>query len=259
MLKKLIVLTLCSLSLQAAGIGVYMLNVIGEQGFGEESGSNHQNFGYSPGIGLSFDTNLGKNRVFGYRLNFEYYKAEGTDRLYYSDNFDSVYKDIDLCKTVFSVVNILDFGIYRSANLRVWVGPALSIHNTVYSHNAYRNSDLYYNNNYSEEDFELAPILGLNYNLNDHFSLAVDASYALLTTSTNSVKARAYLFWRFGETFEERIPKREQPSQVNIEEEEKNKTFEEKLKYLKSLRDQEILTEEEYQFKRKELVQSLKL
>ena len=256
MLKKLLIISIFSFSLYAEGMGIYMLNVVDEYSYGE----NEPDYGYSPGVGISFDTNLGKNKVFAYRLNFEYYRATGTDFYFPSDTVFENYKvKYDVKKSVFSVVNIFSFGIYRSKYMRLWIGPVLSIHSE--KSDERNDYDDYYYEMYPDINLDAGPIVGINLNINDNASLAIDVSYGLLSTGTESPKVRAYLFWRFGETFEKRRPK-VQPIQQRPQpkvQEKKSETFEEKLKYLKSLRDQEILTEEEYQFKRKELVQSLKL
>ena len=251
MLKKLLIFSLFSLSLQAAGLGIYMLNVVDESTY-EERGLD---YGYSPGFGLSFDTNLGKNKVFGYRLDFEYYKASGTDYYRPFDSRDDIKIKYDVSKRVFSMVNILHFGLYRSEHVRLWIGPAIALHNE--DNNERSDYDTY---DYSGLNVDVGPAIGLNYNINEDFSLSVDASYGILSSGTSALKARAYVFFRFGETF---VPRRvAQPIQQRLKppvEIDKDKTFEEKLQYLKSLRDKDILTEEEYQLKRKELVSELKL
>ena len=252
MFKKLFTFSLFSLSLHAAGLGLYMLNVVDESTF-EETGPD---YGYSPGFGLSFDTNLGKNKVFGYRLDFEYYKANGTDYYRPFDSIDRVILKADVSKRVFSMVNILHFGLYRSEHVRLWIGPAIALHNE--DNNERNNYDTY--DYYTELNVDVGPAIGLNYNINEDFSLSVDASYGILSSGTSALKARAYVFWRFGETFVAR--RVVQPIQQRLKppvEISKDKTFEDKLEYLKSLREKDILTEEEYQLKRKELVQELKL
>ena len=255
MLKKLFIFSLFSLSLQAAGLGIYMLNVVNESTYEDASEGTGPDYGYSPGFGLSFDTNLGKNKVFGYRLNFEYYKASGTDYYRPFDSRDDIKIKYDVAKRVFSMVNILHFGLYRSEHVRLWIGPALALHNE--DSNERDDYDTY---TYSEMNIDVGPAIGLNYNINEDFSLSLDANYGILSSGTSALKARAYVFWRFGETFVARrvvqpIQQRPKPP-VKIS---KDKTFEDKLEYLKSLREKDILTEEEYQLKRKELVQELKL
>ena len=248
MLKKLLMISIFSFSLYAEGVGIYMLNVINEKGYD----SYEDDYGYSPGIGLSFDTNLGKNKIFSYRLNFEYYRADGTDTYRpFDSNIDVKY---DIHKNVVSVVNIIGFGVYRSKHIRLWLGPIVSVNSeNTNAHHDYE--DAFTNNN-----LEVGPVTGLNYNINEAASLSIDISYGLLSTGTTSAKARVYLFWRFGETFEPRKPKiKKKKTMQSTSQPRQTENFEEKLHYLKSLRDKEILTEEEYQLKRKELIDTLKL
>jgi len=252
MLKKLLFLILLTHTVYAEGLGIYTLNVLDEYSY-EEDGPN---YGYSPGIGISFDTNLGKDKVFAYRLNFEYYKAKGTDYYRPFDAIDGVKRKYDIEKRVFSVVNIIAFGLYRSEHVRLWIGPVIGIH----SENNNKKSDYYDYDYYLDLNVDVGPAIGINYNINEDMGLALDLTYGIFSTGLSSAKARGYLFWRFGESFEKHravqpIQQRHKPP-VHVKRE---KTFEEKLEYLKSLRDQEILTEEEYQLKRKELVKALEL
>ena len=244
------------LTSSAAGIGIYMVNVMNER---ELEGD--QAFGYSPGMGLSFDTNLGKNKVFGYRLNFEYYRASGTDiPTYY--NYNGVLRpnrEVDVSKNVFSIVNNINFGMYRSEHLRIWLGVSIGIQNIDYTSDNKVSSDpndLYYDENYYNSlNLEIGPVVGLNYNINESTSLGVDLSYGVLNFGTTSAKARVYAFWRFGETFVQKKP----TLVIDQPKEEKQRDFESKLNYLKSLREKEIITEDEYQEKRQEVIKSLKL
>ena len=229
----------------ADGFGLLMLNVINENSsynydyynYYDYSLSNGVDYGYSPGVGISFDSNLGENHLFGYRLNLEYYNASGT-ATYENYDYNGTLREVTrlpVSKKTFSLVNTFTFGLYRSKYIRLWIGPQIVV-SRIDEENVYH--DLF-------SDLGGGPALGINYNINKEVSLAVDASYNIMgdTTSTN---VRAYLYWRFGETFTVRpsqVRKRVDPTDMGT-----------RLNYLKGLRDDGVLTEEEYQYKRKQVI-----
>ena len=227
---------LYSSTLFAGGLGVYMLNVIDENSYyDDETGKD---YGYSPGIGVTYDTNIGKNSLFNYRLGIDYYKARGTSTFYDYDmnGTRSTLQSVDVKKSTLSLVNTFGFGVYRSKNLRLWLGPQITVMRV-------KENDYY--NDYSI-DFSAGPALGLNYNLNDDVALSIDATLMALGETTSTM-VRLYAIWRFNETFKVTAPKLHGSANYNAD-------MGEKLRYLQSLRDEGILTEEELQKKRQEII-----
>ena len=91
-------------------------------------------------------------------------------------------------------------------------------------------------------DMAIGPVVGLNYNMNENISLSLDTSVNIMDSGEN-LSVRAYVFWRFGETFEVK-PARGVANDMG-----------EQLLYIKDLRDQGILTDREYESKRKEIIE----
>ena len=239
-LKKIILLSfiLCSSTLFAGGLGIYMLNVIDENSLYDSDGTGKE-YGYSPGVGITYDTNVGNNSLFNYRLGIDYYKAEGTTYFYDYDmnGTQSPLQKKSAKKSTLSLVNTFGFGIYRSKNLRLWLGPQITFMRI-------KENDEY-NNYYG--DFTGGPAVGMNYNFNKaDLSLSVDAALMVVGEVTSAM-VRFYAIWRFNESFKVSVPKlNRSPSH--------NSDMGEKLRYLQALRDEGILTEVEFQKKRQEVI-----
>lgn len=182
--QMLLALTLISAPafLHAGGLGI-------SAAYGTifEDSNNHGHDDNVRGIALVYDTNLGRDSVFNYRLGFEFMEME--------QRADAASSTLQYAKRV-NLVNTFGFGIFRSEHLRVWVGPRLLL------------TDHYYKINERDGtteakdgiDVGIAPALGVNINLNRHFAVAVDADYTkILFTSGDAFTGRAYLFFRFGE------------------------------------------------------------
>ncbi len=171
---------------------------------------------YEPhsGIGFVFDSNVGQEKTFSYRFNFEYSIAdiESSSRLYSSN----------LRKHKFNFVNTFGFGVIQERYLRFWVGPRINIQ---YEHTS-SDSNIRVQNSYG---IGLAAAAGLNVIMAERVSLACDVDYhgTLLFggesyrdydgTTTGDVThytgyigtnrdftVRLYLLFVFGEQYEER-------------------------------------------------------
>jgi hypothetical protein len=152
-----------------------------------EDSNNHGHDDNVRGVALVYDTNLGAHNVFSYRLGFEFMEVEQRD--------DAASSSIAYAKRV-NLVNTFGFGIFRSEHVRVWVGPRLLLTDRYYKINESDGTT----ESYDGIDVGIAPALGVNINLNSHFSIALDADYTkILFTSGDAFTGRAYLFFRFGE------------------------------------------------------------
>ncbi len=234
LIKKVLVLLLFlfpTLSF-SDGLGLYMLN-----DFDSDNGAYEVNYGYSPGVGLSYALTLGENQLFSYRLGLEYYKSRGQGTVYQYASDGNFSKEpttttVNAKRRTIAAVNTFEFGLYRSKNLRFWVGPQFTI------------MDVKEKVEYQINGFDMAigPVVGLNYNMNENISLSLDTSVNIMDSGEN-LSVRAYVFWRFGEAFEVK-PARGVANDMG-----------EKLLYIKDLRDQGILTDKEYESKRKEIIE----
>lgn len=208
----------------AAGMGVYLPVSVGTTSsvtkdydsslFADED--LDVDFKPSAGLGLAFDSNIGKDSLFNYRLGLEFMKQK-LDTV----NGDECVEDCDF-GTRFNMVHTFGFGVVRTQTVRLWVGPRLNI--------AY-DSDTG-DNGYERVGFEfgIAPAVGINVNLGRVVSLAADLDYRFATTAgawdsdisldggsysgtTRGATARFYLLFRFGEQFQ-RVPSQPAQSQV---------------------------------------------
>jgi len=165
---------------------------------------------YEPaiGFGLAFDSNIGKDKLVNYRLGLEYMNVNVDTVNGWNSNQEY---------SRFNIVNTLGFGVLRTKVVRLWVGPRLNI-----AWNA--STDSTYGSDYSEIAFELgiAPAVGVNVNLGRVVSLGFDVDYrfaalygAWSTTwdddtysgTATGPTARAYVLFRFGETYDKPAPK----------------------------------------------------
>ena len=216
-MKKLAVSLLLALPMMAsaAGMGVYVPFSVGDSA----TISNSPDYGvdedfdidYKPslGFGIAFDSNIGKDKLFNYRLGLEYSKVE-------VDTFDghSCTSGCDF-GTKINIVNTFGFGVLRTEMVRLWVGPRINIGWTFDT----------YDNNGARAEFELgvAPAVGVNVNLGRLVSLAADVDYKFATgfgaydsddtfdggsytASKTGATARFYVLFRFGEEFQKPAP-----------------------------------------------------
>lgn len=217
--KKLLFtfLLLTPILLKAAGMGVSVPVTITETERLDYSNVNLSDatYRYEPGAGLGFvfDSNIGQNRDFSYRLNLEYTlnKLESSNRLY-SETFS---------KHKYNIVNTFAFSIYHSRYVRFWVGPRINVQ---YEHMS-SSSNIRRQNSYG---IGLAATTGVNIMLGRTVALAADLDYhgTLLFGGENyrdydgttieeethysvyggtnkGVTARFYLLFRFGEQYEQ--------------------------------------------------------
>lgn len=218
------------LLLQAAGMGVTVPFTLTEK--------EHINYGdanlptttyeYKPGSGLGFvfDTNVGKNRDFSYRLNLEYTQAEidsSSSRLY-SGSFT---------KHKYNIVNTFGFSVYHNRYVRFWAGPRL---NFQFEHSA-SDSNIRRQNSYG---VGAAVATGLNLNLGSKVSLGADIDYhgvlmvggedyrtydgtttgdvthyTTFAGTNKGVTAHLYLFLRFGDRYDDRTTPKEQDTVID--------------------------------------------
>ncbi|WP_345976892.1 hypothetical protein [Sulfurimonas sp. HSL3-7] len=190
----------------AAGMGVYVPISVANSSSVTNDSNGDVDTDYSPsaGFGVAFDSNIGKDRLFNYRLGLEYMNAK-------IDTTDSRYEE-DFAR--FNIVNTFGFGVLRTKVVRLWVGPRVNI-----AWN-WRTDDPY---DYTEAAFELgiAPAVGVNVNLGPVVSLGADLDYRFAYVagawendldddtydgSVNGLTARFYVLFRFGETFDRPAP-----------------------------------------------------
>ena len=204
-LYKKIVLTsilLLPMMAQASGIGLYVPMAASTSSVREDVDTGEtNNLDYEPsyGIGFVYDTNVGKDEMYGYRLGLEYLNM-GLDKIEsYSYTGDETY-------TRYNMVNTFEFGLVTTKNIRFWIGPRLNIAYETFSEGTYEESAV---------EFGIAPALGTNINLGSVVSLGFDVDYRFaavggtwegsysdgsFTATAKGLTARFYLLFRFGET-----------------------------------------------------------
>jgi len=144
------------------------------------------------GFGLVIDTNIGKNKLYNWRLNIESTEVEGK----YGGEFDRI-----------SFVNTFGFSLFRNERVRVFAGPRLNIGIEE------RGSDG------SGVEVSIAPAVGVNVHLGSVVSLGLDIDYKISALSTSigdydygyydrdydedlsGMMARFYILFKFGEKY----------------------------------------------------------
>lgn len=162
----------------------------------------------SAGFGITFDSNIGKDALFNYRLGLELMQQ----------TMDTVNGDpcTGECENArFNMVHTFGFGVLRTQRVRLWVGPRINI--------AYEWDTGDYGYSRGGVEFGVAPAVGVNVNLGRVVSLAADIDYKIATTvgwwdsnipfdggsysgSTTGPTARFYVLFRFGEPFQRPTP-----------------------------------------------------
>jgi len=200
----------------AAGMGLYVpFNLTETEKVEYDYTYGTYEFDYRPsaGIGIAFDSNIGRDRLFNYRFGFEYSKTKTDD--WWGQDIAT------LTKEKFNFVNTFGFGLVRTRDVRLWVGPRINIQ-FQNSQGELRNSVEYASIEQSSFGIGLAAAAGVNVNLGRVVSLAADLDYHAVTvagtedytyynsfgyyvsnsedfTGTNKgVTARFYLLFRFG-------------------------------------------------------------
>ncbi len=201
----------------ATGMGVYVPVSLGDSGSYTKSYDNELlpdqeidlDYKASAGLGLAFDTNIGKDKLFNYRFGLEFMKQEID-----AENGVACSGDCDFGTRV-NLVNTFGFGVLRTQTVRLWVGPRINI---AYD---WDTGD----NGYARVGFEfgVAPAVGVNVNLGRVVSLAADLDYRFAATvgawdsdfaidggsysgGTQGATARFYVLFRFGEEFQTQAP-----------------------------------------------------
>ena len=214
---------------QAAGMGITIPFNITETERISYSNVNLEKTTYeyrpSVGLGVVFDTNIGKDRDFSYRLNLEYTLADldESSRLYSSS----------LSKHKYNIVNTFGFSIYHSRYVRFWVGPRL---NFQYQHVS-SSSNIQSQNSYG---IGVGIATGFNVHLGPKISLGADIDYhgvsmiggedyqtydgvttgsttyyTALAGTSKGITARVYFLLRFGEQYEPKVHKSQQDSVID--------------------------------------------
>jgi len=170
----------------------------------------------STGLGFVFDTNIGKDRDFSYRLNAEYALAEidSSSRLYSSD-----YK-----KHAYTLVNTFALSLFHNRYVRIWAGPRINLQ----IEHASSSSNI---RSYNSYGIGIGAALGLNIRLTERMALGGDIDYhgyrllggeryrtydgistgdqnyyTVLAGSNKGATARLYFLIKFGEHYTERSP-----------------------------------------------------
>jgi len=226
---KRVVLTLLlalPMSLSAAGMGVYVPVSAGGSGsltldYDSDAVADRDidiDYKAAAGLGMAYDSNIGRDRLFNYRLGLEVMKRE----LEKVDG-SSCSGDCDL-GTRINIVHTFGFGLLRTQTVRLWVGPRI---NMAYE---WDSGD----NGYSRIGFEfgVAPALGVNVNLSSVISLAADLDYRFASTAgawdsdlpldggsysgkKRGATARFYLLFRFGERFDQSTDVQQEQSVID--------------------------------------------
>lgn len=217
-IKKLALSLLLTMPMvaSAAGMGIYIpFNITeNEEIEYDELFSGTYDYEYKPsaGIGIAFDTNIGKDALFNYRLGLEYSHAEIDN--YYGNSLTS---GQEYTKDKFNIVNTFGFGVLRTETVRLWVGPRVNIQ---FESGEFSNSSTtIWTQDSVGLGFGLAG--GVNVNLGRLVSLAADLDYHAVAISgtedsafynveysgvNSGVTARFYLLFRFGEKFRQQAP-----------------------------------------------------
>ncbi len=216
-MKKLALALLLAMPMvaSASGIGLYVPYSTGDSmsitvSPEDENYDDHDvdiDLKSAAGIGFMFDSNLGKDSLFNYRLGLEYTK-ETVD----TDDGHSCSGDCEFGSR-YNMVNTFGFGVLRTKMVRLWVGPRLNI-----AMDAYSDAN---DNNFKRVGFEIgiAPAVGVNVNFGRYFALSADVDYRFAGTfgagdddrddseftysgGTTGATARFYAIFKFGEEFQ---------------------------------------------------------
>ena len=205
--KKLAISLLLAMPMvaSAAGMGIYV--PIGVSNSSSVTGDYYNNttdrdYDTTAGFGLAFDSNIGKDKLFNYRLGLEYTKMPIENSSVEYDRYN--------------MVHTFGFGVLRKEMVRLWVGPRINIAMNGYSNGPY--TDVAF-------EFGIAPAVGVNVNLGPVVSLGFDADYRFAglagaweyngvysydddtySGTATGLTARFYVLFRFGEKFQKQAP-----------------------------------------------------
>jgi len=143
------------------------------------------------GFGLVLDSNIGKNKLYNWRLNLESNKIKTESGYKYDKS---------------SFINTFGFSLFRNKRVRVFMGPRLEF--------GFMSED-----NWDGIEFAISPTVGVNVHLGPVVSLGLDMDYKIdgLSSSTRSydnyysdsdidetlsgMTTRFYILFRFGERY----------------------------------------------------------
>jgi len=174
-----------------------------------------QNYASTAGIGLVFDSNIGKDKLFNYRVALEYQSTtvDSTEAAGSTEDCNTYHCE----KIRLNFVQTFGFGVLRTETVRLWVGPRINM-----AWNSRSDStDIGSGYTFTESEYALelgiAPAVGINVNLGRLVSLGADLDYRYAIASgawddfgssgtyvgsTTGATARFYVMFRFGETFQ---------------------------------------------------------
>lgn len=201
----------------AAGMGVYMpisMSDSADVTLDYPSTSDDITIDTKPsaGFGLAFDTNIGKDSLFNYRLGLEYMKQE-IDTIDGQSCGGGSGCEFDRI----NMVHTFGFGVLRTKTVRLWVGPRINLAYSNLKDEA--NAETF---TLSHIEFGIAPAVGVNVNLGRVVSLGADLDYRVAGLSgsweyenttfaisesdsysgnVSGATARFYVLFRFGERF----------------------------------------------------------
>ena len=180
---RILIFLLSPILLYGAGVGISG----SYSSMTEDSHNNNKRYN-SGGIGFVFDTNLGEDRTFNYRLGLEYMRTSLSDHI--SNESYEYAKRIN-------VVNTFGFGFYRSQTVRLWAAPRILVSEYTYKK---REGETYYDFSNKGIDVGIGPALGININFNRHLTLSIDADYMAIFSSDREIAAiRTYFIFCFDE------------------------------------------------------------
>jgi len=224
--------------IHAGGLGIYVPISLGDTmdvtvtpDFGSKQDYDQTtNFDTSTGFGLTYDSNLGKDELYNYRLGVEWMDRT-VDSVSANGNTYNCKNDCDMFR--FQVVQTFGFGVLRTEMVRLWVGPRI---NVGYNYNDTTTGGV----ESSEVNFELgiAPAVGVNLNFGRWFAVAADLDYRFAYTgggrttktilsnsentasysgSNNGASLRLYAIFKFGEDYREGTQFESQEPQQSLE------------------------------------------
>jgi hypothetical protein len=131
----------------------------------------------SSGLGIFWDTNIGENRFFNYRLGLE------SRQVKYEIKNSNLKYDLDSL----ALLNSFGFSLWRSEHHRIWFGPQIII--TKLKGFVNTNPDW----KIDLLGLGIGPVLGLNLNLNSKIAFAATTSYILGDYSGDGNDNRHYI------------------------------------------------------------------
>lgn len=115
-------------------------------------------------IGFVLDTNVAKDSLFNYRFNVAIDAIEIESE-----------RGIDIEADGFAMDHTFGFGVLRTPQVRLWIGPQI---NLSYYHEEYdHDGNYYYDNDFDLFGFGIGPAMGVNFNIGELFTLTATHGY----------------------------------------------------------------------------------